>query len=57
MCSPSGDKSGRGGRTTKTRQRRGKVGKEAGQVGNDGILKDLEGHIGDFGLLLVDWEH
>lgn len=33
------------------------MGKEAGEVGNDGILKDLEGHIGDFGLLLVDWEH
>lgn len=27
----------------------GEVGKEAGEVKVDGVLKDLEGHTGDFG--------
>ena len=30
--------------------RREKVGQEAGEVGDDEILKDLVGRIGDFGL-------
>lgn len=34
----------------KARQRRGGVGEEAGEVGDDGILRALGGYIGDFGL-------